>query len=77
MSVNEVAAATHRQANAVYWLLKQIYKKLDILASGGPGAAGAVGGGVARVRPLTGPWRHPPCFVSPFLISRSDRQRPA
>ena len=30
MSVNEVAAATHRQANAVYWLLKQIYKKLGI-----------------------------------------------
>jgi DNA-binding CsgD family transcriptional regulator/PAS domain-containing protein len=30
MSVNEVAAATHRQANAAYWLLKQIYKKLGI-----------------------------------------------
>ena len=30
LSVNEVAAATHRQANAVYWHLKQIYKKLGV-----------------------------------------------
>ena len=30
LSVNEVAAATHRQANAVYFLLKQIYKKLGV-----------------------------------------------
>ena len=30
LSVNEVAAATHRQANAVYWHLKQIYKKLRV-----------------------------------------------
>ena len=30
LSVCEVAAATGRQANAVYWLLKQIYKKLGV-----------------------------------------------
>ena len=30
LSVNEVAAVTHRQANAVYWHLKQIYKKLGV-----------------------------------------------
>ena len=30
LSVNEVAAVTHRQANAVYWHLKQIYKKQGV-----------------------------------------------